>query len=186
MNFWDEPNFFDGHRVIEVSAGTGKTYSLVRLVVSIIERGLATIDQVLVVTYTDKAAGELRQRLLEAVKERLDAVHNETESEECSRRQLLLQHSSDNFELSSIFTIHSFCQRVLQQYAFENRQTGESVLIDERDVYKSVLKEIQRREWPKWFGSGLSDILFLARYPDKIQGDSIWEQSVLRDRKSVV
>jgi hypothetical protein len=46
-----------GHAVIEASAGTGKTYTLEHLVVDLVLKG-ARIGEVLVVTFTDKAAGE--------------------------------------------------------------------------------------------------------------------------------
>ena len=51
------------HAVIEASAGTGKTYTLEHLVIELLLRTEATIDQILVVTFTEKAAAELRQRL---------------------------------------------------------------------------------------------------------------------------
>ena len=49
--------------VIEASAGTGKTYTITRWVADLVLRGAARIDEILVVTFTLKAAGELRDRL---------------------------------------------------------------------------------------------------------------------------
>ena len=51
-----------GHAVIEASAGTGKTYTLEHLVVELLVRG-APLDQILVVTFTEKATREMRARV---------------------------------------------------------------------------------------------------------------------------
>src|SRR5260370_25032546 len=51
------------HAVIEASAGTGKTYTIENLVVEILLKTDATIDKILVVTFTEKATSELRARI---------------------------------------------------------------------------------------------------------------------------
>src|SRR5258708_25276552 len=53
----------DDHAVIEASAGTGKTYTIENLVVEILLKTDATIDKILVVTFTEKATSELRSRI---------------------------------------------------------------------------------------------------------------------------
>jgi exodeoxyribonuclease V beta subunit len=60
----------DRHAVVEASAGTGKTYTIEHLVVDRLLRAGATLEELLVVTFTDKATTELRARiraLIEAV-----------------------------------------------------------------------------------------------------------------------
>lgn len=182
MNLWDDPGIFEGHRIIEASAGTGKTYSLVRLAVSLIEQGKASIEQVLIVTYTEKAMGELRMRLLEALRERIEAIAKENEespNDAAAGKLQLLRDASENYELASIFTIHAFCQRVLQQYAFENRQAGEAELVDDAFVYRAVLKDIQRKDWPLWLGADLGDWLAEFGYPSQKDDESSWEKMVI-------
>ncbi|HEX2657579.1 MAG TPA: UvrD-helicase domain-containing protein, partial [Polyangia bacterium] len=49
--------------VVEASAGTGKTYQLEHLIVDLIAEGRATIDQILVVTFTERATNELLSRV---------------------------------------------------------------------------------------------------------------------------
>ena len=51
------------HALIEASAGTGKTYTIENLVVEILLKTDATIDKILVVTFTEKATSELRARI---------------------------------------------------------------------------------------------------------------------------
>src|SRR5258708_33630618 len=53
----------DQHAVIEASAGTGKTYTIENLVVELLLKTDATIDRILVVTFTEKATSELRARI---------------------------------------------------------------------------------------------------------------------------
>ena len=56
--------------VIEASAGTGKTFTLEHLVADLVVRG-AALDEVLVVTFTDAAAGEMKTRIGSAIRDRL-------------------------------------------------------------------------------------------------------------------
>ncbi len=52
-----------GHKIIDASAGTGKTFTIERIVVELLLTGAANIDQILVVTFTEKATAELRARI---------------------------------------------------------------------------------------------------------------------------
>ena len=52
-----------GHKVIDASAGTGKTFTIERIVVELLLTGAAKIDQILVVTFTEKATAQLRARI---------------------------------------------------------------------------------------------------------------------------
>jgi len=56
-------NDLDTSLVVEAAAGTGKTSELVRRIISVIKSGRATLDQIVAVTFTDAAAGELKLRL---------------------------------------------------------------------------------------------------------------------------
>src|SRR5438552_425593 len=55
----------DERLIVEASAGTGKTTELVQRIVAVLEHGRAKIDQIAAVTFTHKAAGELKLRLRE-------------------------------------------------------------------------------------------------------------------------
>jgi len=64
----------DESLIVEASAGTGKTTELVNRVVQVLARGRATIDKIVAVTFTNKAAGELKIRLRQKLDdERFDA-----------------------------------------------------------------------------------------------------------------
>ena len=86
---------------VSAGAGTGKTTVLVeRVALAVLERGLS-LDSILVITYTERAAGELRER----VRERLRAA---------GRRDL-----ARDVDGAWISTIHGFCARVLRMHPFE-------------------------------------------------------------------
>ena len=51
------------HKVIDASAGTGKTFTIEQIVIDLIRTGAAQLDQILIVTFTEKATAELRSRI---------------------------------------------------------------------------------------------------------------------------
>src|SRR5687768_1001752 len=91
------------HALLEASAGTGKTYTIEQLVLRLVLEERASLDQILLVTFTEKATGELKGRLRGALEKTL--------AEQPSLRRLL-QPSLDAFDQAPIFTIHGFCQRL--------------------------------------------------------------------------
>ena len=58
-------NSLDESLIVEASAGTGKTTALVGRIVAVLENGRTTIEKIAAVTFTHKAAGELKLRLRE-------------------------------------------------------------------------------------------------------------------------
>ena len=112
------------HAVIEASAGTGKTFTIEHLFVELLRSAPITIDQILVVTFTEKATAELRsriRRLIEDVLQGRSPVEPLSESQRITidaEAQLRLERSLWAFDRASIFTIHGFCQRMLTELAF--------------------------------------------------------------------
>jgi ATP-dependent helicase/nuclease subunit A len=94
--------------IVEASAGTGKTTELVQRIVAVLERGLAKIDRIAAVTFTHKAAGELKLRL----REELDKARH---------RAPVLEDALGRLEEASIGTIHSFCAQILRERPVEAR-----------------------------------------------------------------
>jgi ATP-dependent exoDNAse (exonuclease V) beta subunit len=94
--------------IVEASAGTGKTTELVRRIVAVLEAGLTKIDHIVAVTFTHKAAGELKLRL----REELDKARG---------RAPVLEDALARLEEASIGTIHSFCAQILRERPVEAR-----------------------------------------------------------------
>jgi ATP-dependent exoDNAse (exonuclease V) beta subunit len=102
----------DESLIVEAAAGTGKTTELIQRIVAVLRTGRTTVDKIVAVTFTRKAAGELRLRLrVELDKARTIATDpNEIRS---------LEDSLARLEEARLGTIHSFCAEILRQRPVE-------------------------------------------------------------------
>ncbi len=157
----------DGVRLIEASAGTGKTFTLATLVTRlVVERGLR-VGQVLAVTFTEAATQELRKRIRERLLLALDlvdapAVQGE-DAEAALTRDILQSHLARSGErpealrrrlreaaleidLAAIFTIHGFCARVLREHALESGQGFDppELLANDRGLREELAADLWR------------------------------------------
>ncbi len=99
--------------VVEAAAGTGKTTELVKRIVRLVTSGRATIDAVVAVTFSEKAAGELKLRLREELERaRLTAVDDDAQR---------LEQAVQRFEEAHVSTIHGFCADLLRERPVEAR-----------------------------------------------------------------
>ena len=99
--------------VVEAAAGTGKTTELVKRIVRLVESGRATIDEIVAVTFSEKAAGELKLRL----RERLEHARGGAEGDVAVR----LERAVQRFEEAHVSTIHGFCADLLRERPVEAR-----------------------------------------------------------------
>jgi exodeoxyribonuclease V beta subunit len=138
-----------GVHLLEASAGTGKTFALAHLVLRLVAEKGWPLRELLVVTYTDAAAAELRDRIatrlqlaLTALESQEPANANPTEppsspavdatlaawvetrwSEKAGQEPTLLRGrlllALEELSAADITTIHGFCRRTLQRQALE-------------------------------------------------------------------
>ena len=99
--------------VVEAAAGTGKTTELVGRIVSLLRSGRATLDGILAVTFTDKAAGEMKLRLRTGLERAREGAGAEERERLADALRLL--------EVAQISTIHSFCADLLREWPVEAR-----------------------------------------------------------------
>ena len=97
--------------LVEAAAGTGKTTSMVGRMVALIREGKCQIDTMAAVTFTRKAAAELRARF----QIELERAARETRGKGKER----LAHAEGRVERCFIGTIHSFCARLLRERPIE-------------------------------------------------------------------
>ena len=102
----------DESLLVEAAAGTGKTTVLVRRLVAVLERGLAEVDRVVAVTFTRKAAGELKLRL----RQELDRARQRATDPAMQRN---LERAVARLEEAHVGTIHSFCAEILRSRPVE-------------------------------------------------------------------
>jgi ATP-dependent exoDNAse (exonuclease V) beta subunit len=97
--------------VVVGAAGTGKTTELVNRIVRVLATGRANVDGIVAVTFTEKAAGELKLRLREA----LDEARLRARSDERDGLNAALQ----SLEEAHVSTIHGFCAELLRERPVE-------------------------------------------------------------------
>ena len=175
--------------LVEASAGTGKTFALTGLVVRLVMEGVE-LKKILVVTFTNAATDELKTRIRSRLREVLSGLRNPALS--CSADAAAFRdHFADEpdaaarieqalleVDEASVFTIHGFCQRVLQQSAFESGAPFEPEFTDESEelLDRAVADFLSRRtyddEWGALLASKLNEKKLrdhyksFVRYPD--------------------
>lgn len=136
---------------LEASAGTGKTFALAGIFLRLLVEEKIPASDILVVTFTEAATAELRDRIRRRLAEALlalegkptdDALLLELVARTQSRREAAinsLRNALEIFDLISISTIHGFCQRTLQDSAFESGSLFNVELIADQD---NLIREI--------------------------------------------
>ncbi|EIC84253.1 exodeoxyribonuclease V subunit beta [Serratia sp. M24T3] len=154
-----------GERLIEASAGTGKTFTLALLYLRLL-LGLGgqaafarrlTVEEILVVTFTEAATEELRGRIRSNIHElRLACIRKSsnnpmlaalmTEIADLSEAASTLLAAERQMDEAAIYTIHGFCQRMLMHNAFESGILFEQTLIqDEMPLRRQACADFWRR-----------------------------------------
>ncbi|MGM0689029.1 MAG: UvrD-helicase domain-containing protein [Bacillota bacterium] len=142
------PELEKGHAVIEASAGTGKTFTLEHLVLDLIINKKAKIEEILVVTFTDAATRELRERVRALIRKVCDEsgeLKPGENSEDCweidDAVRGRLREALFRFDGASISTIHGFCQRVLSEQAFLGGRLFEQEHVDGAEIFGLAFRE---------------------------------------------
>lgn len=149
--------------LIEASAGTGKTYSIAILVLRLILFKDIPIGKILMVTFTNAAVAELELRIRKFVREASRWAESDRNSREgfdktileivdlaikekgIDQVRILLSDARIFLDEISVFTIHSFCQRTLMEFAFETGQLFNCELAaDDGSLLESAVNEYWR------------------------------------------
>ena len=131
--------------LVEASAGTGKTTELVARIVSVLASGATTISHIVAVTFTNKAAGELKLRL----RQELDRAR---ETAAASTERANIENALEHLEEASIGTIHSFCAQILRERPVE-------AVVDPafEELTEQQASRIFERAFRAWFQQKLSE-----------------------------
>jgi ATP-dependent exoDNAse (exonuclease V) beta subunit len=103
----------DDTLVVEAAAGTGKTTELVHRIIAVLASGRAGVEQIAAVTFTEKAAGDLKLRL----RAELESAHNNAAADETVRTRL--ETARIHLEETRVSTIHTFCADLLRERPVE-------------------------------------------------------------------
>ena len=113
-----------GNVLVMAGAGTGKTRTLVERCLDCLDRERASLDELLIVTFTEAAAAEMRQRLRERIEEKIfdkpDELH--------WTAQLAL------FDAAHLGTLHSFCLKLVRERFYELGLDPQPAVLDEGEA----------------------------------------------------
>jgi ATP-dependent exoDNAse (exonuclease V) beta subunit len=129
---------------VEAAAGTGKTTVLVGRIVALVRDGISTLDRIVAVTFTEKAAGEMKLRLrteIERARQHASSWERET-----------LERALAELELARVGTIHAFCGDLLRERPVE---AGVDPLFEV--AAEDEAAGIADRAFESWFEVALAD-----------------------------
>lgn len=153
--------------LVSAAAGSGKTAVLVERIIQMITKDGVDIDALLVMTFTNAAAAEMRERIGEAI---VEALEKEPENRQLERQLTLLNRSS-------ITTIHSFCLEVIRSHFHEIQLDPGFRIAD--DTEGAILREEALEEvLETFYEEGSKEFLSLVdayggKKDDKALGDLV-------------
>jgi ATP-dependent helicase/nuclease subunit A len=113
-----------GNVLVMAGAGTGKTRTLVERCLDCLARERASLDELLIVTFTEAAAAEMRQRLRERIEEKIRGEPDESHW----TAQLAL------FDGAHIGTLHGFCLKLVREHFYELGLDPQPAVLDEGEA----------------------------------------------------
>ncbi len=140
-----------GTTLLEASAGTGKTWTIAALVTRYVAEGVATLDELLVVTFTRAASQELRERVREQLVEAQRALadpdapraesdlldHLLADPAQRAAKHQRLTTALTSFDAATIATIHQFCQLVLRSLGVAGDTDSAATLVEDLEQVTS-------------------------------------------------
>ena len=183
----------NGMRLIEASAGTGKTFTIAALYLRLLTERELSVSNILVVTFTEAATQELRDRIRSRIHDALQWLEGRRKQTDLHELLEPLRGNSDVIERlrdaltcmdeAAIFTIHGFCQRTLTESAFESGVLFDADFITDESLMR---QQAARDYWRNHFaGVSPRHAVWLARQwanPDAL----LSEASMLVDNPQVV
>lgn len=142
---WEAIHTRGTNLLISASAGSGKTMVLVNRIIEQIKDG-AAVDELLVVTFTNAAAKEMKQRIQTAIQEEINA------DPEAETRHHLVQQLP-KMGHANISTLHSFCLKVIERYyylidfdpVFRQLTDETEIALIKEDVWNELLEELYEK-----------------------------------------
>ena len=148
------------HALVEASAGTGKTYTIENLVIRLLKEDPdLNLENILLVTFTEKATSELKLRIRQKIEQTLD---RDQRLDIAVRRKLA--QTLDGFDNAAIYTIHGFCHTLLKEFPFETGNLFQQEVIDDGPLLEKLLRVQMRSDWPGRYGRRLDVLLALSSF----------------------
>ncbi len=127
--------------LLEAGAGTGKTQMLLQRLLALLRTRHSSLDRIAVITFTDKAATELRTRLRAEIESVLESPLAEAERD-------ALQTALRQLDRAVVTTVHAFSAALLRERAFEARLDTHFVVLDQARA-----SALQDDVWNSWLAT---------------------------------
>ena len=164
----------DSNILVAAAAGSGKTAVLVERIIHKIIDEKMDIDKILVVTFTNAAASEMRERILEAIYKKLE----ENPENVHLQRQIILLNKA------SICTIHSFCLDVIHNHFYEIDLPSNFKIADTAEI--DLLKqEVLDDLFEQKYTENDKDFIELLENYTNYRGDEALQELVLKIYKFI-
>lgn len=164
----------DSNILVAAAAGSGKTAVLVERIIHKIIDEQMDIDKILVVTFTNAAASEMRERILEAIYKKLE----ENPENVHLQRQIILLNKA------SICTIHSFCLDVIHNHFYEIDLPSNFKIADPAEI--DLLKqEVLDDLFEQKYTENDKDFIELLENYTNYRGDEALQELVLKIYKFI-
>ena len=154
--------------LVAAAAGSGKTAVLVERIIQKIIKEQIDIDKLLVVTFTNAAASEMRERVLEAIYKKLDENPNDTNLQ----RQIILLGKAN------ICTIHAFCLEVIRNNFFQLNIPANFRIADEQEI-EMLKQEVLEDVFENLYEADNSDFIKLVSTYTNYRGDESLKELIL-------
>ncbi|WP_375502556.1 UvrD-helicase domain-containing protein [uncultured Jatrophihabitans sp.] len=152
-----------GTVILEASAGTGKTFTIAGLVARYLAEGVASLDELLVVTFGRAATKELRDRVRQrlvstrdglvdpaAARESDDALLRHLAAEDVELRRHRIAQALAAFDSATVATTHEFCSRVLAGLGTAADLDTTATFVDNfDDLTDEVVQDLYVRMWAR-------------------------------------
>ena len=153
----------EGIGLIEASAGTGKTWNICGLYLRLLLERRLEVQKILVVTFTNSATAELRERIRARISEVLECLRGRAPQDPFAQNlieavgrncgttvdemQALLEAALSCFDEAAVYTIHGFCQRALAETPLAaGLPYGLELMEDDTEVRHEAVADFWRRE----------------------------------------
>lgn len=128
---------------VEAGAGTGKTTLLIRRLLNIIIQGAARLEEIVAITFTEKAAAELKARLRDELEKRIAGAAGE--------EAVRIWEALEAIETAPITTIHSFAGQLLRE------RPVEAAVDPHFEIYEpGDMDDLLEQVWENWFSAELA------------------------------
>ncbi len=175
-----------GRVIVSASAGSGKTTVMIQKIINLILSGVG-VDEILAVTFTNKAAAQMKEKLCKALIDEINKTETTREKRAALKKQLALVPTAD------ISTIHAYCSKLIRSHFFTAGVDSNFRVIGGEDAEGRALKNAALDELlEEGYEEGEEEFLYLLscywrkKKDDALRGIFLDSYRAMRDRADYI